>query len=442
MDVPVAIFIPGGPQEQPEPSIPTTSSLPNWGYIPDLPSTANLPCIEICPLTAKTATSKLWADIPYNHFQDTVSKLYDEVVFYRRNLFKIPSGKGGKEFIKELTHWLHQFNVSSRLNAVALKTFMILPSILLQKPSAKSKAKQHQECLQRRLACWRSGDIPKLMQEVRKIQSAFKKSGGKQRKPEDTARTFAKLIMEGKISAAIKLLEQDGSSGGLLKLTDEVMEKLKEKHPEPADVEEHSLHAGPVHQVPDALFESIDEQTVLKAALNTRGSAGPSGMDADAYRRILVSKNFNLEGKALREEVALLARNLSTKSYHPDLLESYVASRLIPLDKLPGERPIGVGEVLRRIIGKMVVRNATEEIKEAAGPLQTCAGQGAGAEAAIHSMRTIFEDDEMEAVLLIDAENAFNSLNRSVALHNIRIQCPLISNYLINTYRDPSRLII
>ncbi len=69
-------------------------------------------------------------------------------------------------------------------------------------------------------------------------------------------------------------------------------------------------------------------------------------MDVDTYRRILVSTYFNLEGKALREEVALLARNLSTKSYHPDLLESYIASHLIPLDKIPGVRPIGVGEVL------------------------------------------------------------------------------------------------
>ena len=31
-----------------------------------------------------------------------------------------------------------------------------------------------------------------------------------------------------------------------------------------------------------------------------------------------------------------------------------MACRLIPLDKNPGLRPIGIGEVLRRIIGKAV----------------------------------------------------------------------------------------
>ena len=38
---------------------------------------------------------------------------------------------------------------------------------------------------------------------------------------------------------------------------------------------------------------------------------------------------------------------------------------------------------------------------------QVCANHGAGAEAAIHGMRNIFEDDSSDAVLLIDASNAF-----------------------------------
>ena len=37
-----------------------------------------------------------------------------------------------------------------------------------------------------------------------------------------------------------------------------------------------------------------------------------------------------------------------------------------------------------------------------------------------------------EAVLLIDANNAFNSLNREAALHNIQILCPSFATILIN----------
>ena len=51
---------------------------------------------------------------------------------------------------------------------------------------------------------------------------------------------------------------------------------------------------------------------------------------------------------------------------------------LIPLDKNPGIRPIGIGEVPRRIIAKSVLRVIRDDVQEAAGPLQTCAGYEAG----------------------------------------------------------------
>ena len=65
-----------------------------------------------------------------------------------------------------------------------------------------------------------------------------------------------------------------------------------------------------------------------------------------------------------------------------------------------------------------------EDIQLAAGPLQTATGLQSGAEAAIHSMRCMFEDDRTDAVILVDARNAFNLLNRQAALHSIRVICP------------------
>ena len=165
-------------------------------------------------------------------------------------------------------------------------------------------------------------------------------------------------------------------------------------------------------------------------------------MDAELYRRILCSKNFAAEGKTLREEIATLTRNLLKFNYHPSLLEGYTACRLVPLDKNPGVRPIGVGVVLRRIIGKTTSAMFKEEIKEAVGPLQVCAGHSAGSEAAIHAMNQVFNEEGADGVLLIDATNAFNQMNRTVAMHNIRITCKEIALYIINTYRNPSRLFI
>ena len=71
-----------------------------------------------------------------------------------------------------------------------------------------------------------------------------------------------------------------------------------------------------------------------------------------------------------------------------------------------------------------------------------CAGLRSGSEAAVHAMHSIFEDEETDAVLLVDASNAFNALNRAAALHNIRVLCPPLATYAINTYRQPARLFI
>ena len=90
--------------------------------------------------------------------------------------------------------------------------------------------------------------------------------------------------------------------------------------------------------------------------------------------------------------------------------------------------------MVRSIIAKAALSVVREDILKAAGSRQLCAGQIAGVEVAVHVMRSVFEQSDTEAIL-VDASNAFNSLNRVVALHNIRSICPPIATLLINTYR-------
>ena len=96
-------------------------------------------------------------------------------------------------------------------------------------------------------------------------------------------------------------------------------------------------------------------------------------------------------------------------------------------------RPIGVGEVLRRIVGKTITWALNDEIQTAAGPLQVSTGLKGGAEAAIHSMKKIFHEENTDAIILVDAANAFNRLNRLVALHNSIYALPLLLYLLIHT---------
>ena len=115
---------------------------------------------------------------------------------------------------------------------------------------------------------------------------------------------------------------------------------------------------------------------------------------------------------------------------------------MIALDKNPGIRPIGIGETARRLIAKAILSVIRDDIQAAAGSLQLCAGQLSGCEAAVHSMRQLYTSPDVEAVILVDTSNAFNSLNWQAALFNIHHLCPSFSTVLINTYRSDVNLFV
>ena len=72
--------------------------------------------------------------------------------------------------------------------------------------------------------------------------------------------------------------------------------------------------------------------------------------------------------------------------------------------------------------------------------MQLCLGQKCGIEHAIHSLRDSFDDPENEIILLIDAKNAFNVLNRRTALENVKALCSSLHVAPQNSYSHPSHL--
>ena len=52
------------------------------------------------------------------------------------------------------------------------------------------------------------------------------------------------------------------------------------------------------------------------------------------------------------------------------------------------------------------------------------------------------DTEETEALLLVDATNAFNTLIRQGALHNVQVTCPAILTILSNTYKAPGRMFV
>ena len=122
----------------------------------------------------------------------TIEVAYDEIVKWRKNTFLVPYGKIGREFIDKFTEHINDWNNGSPLQHIALKAAIVLLAVGLQKPSQKSKAKEHQECLGKRLDQWSRGKIGSLLREGRAIQRRLI-SSHRQSKP-DSARVFANLV--------------------------------------------------------------------------------------------------------------------------------------------------------------------------------------------------------------------------------------------------------
>ena len=70
--------------------------------------------------------------------------------------------------------------------------------------------------------------------------------------------------------------------------------------------------------------------------------------------------------------------------------------------------------MFRRIAGKVVMSIMKDNVTKAVGNFQLCGGQDEGCETSVHLMHDIFATNKTEAVLLVDAGNAFNSINGKV----------------------------
>ena len=110
--------------------------------------------------------------------------------------------------------------------------------------------------------------------------------------------------------------------------------------------------------------------------------------------------------------MARLIKNLSSVKVDSTSLEPLLACRLIPFVKNLGIRPIGLGEILRRIAGKVVIAATRNDVISSVGSLQVCSLNDAGCEAIDHVINSIYQEEQTEAVMLVDAINAFNAVNR------------------------------
>ena len=166
--------------------------------------------------------------------------IYDTIAFWRRNIFNLPSGSAGKQFINESTRLMNAWSTNSSIRPISLKLLMITPAVLLQKTLATSKGKDHTVALKRRMKLWQAGNMSELFFEASTIQKRLKSHVGSH-SIESISKRFSALMQSGRVSAAVKLLSENAENG-ILPLTDETVALLIDKHPPGQEADQEADH--------------------------------------------------------------------------------------------------------------------------------------------------------------------------------------------------------
>ena len=108
-----------------------------------------------------------------------------------------------------------------------------------------------------------------------------------------------------------------------------------------------------------------------------------------------------------------------------------------------GVRPIAVGETLRRLVSKCCSASAKKAAQQLLEPRQLGGGTRAGAEVVVRAVNAVVTEhghDPTLAMLKIDFENAFNSIDRSTLLKELDTEMPQLSPWARWCYEDDSHL--
>ena len=116
-----------------------------------------------------------------------------------------------------MVNLLNNYNQDSPTAALALKTFFIIPKLFFQKTHRKAKTSDHTKALARRVVLWQNNKLNELLDEARSIQGRLVQHRRNKKHNVDKARNFANQIRQGKVSPALRALE-DEHTGGVLPL--------------------------------------------------------------------------------------------------------------------------------------------------------------------------------------------------------------------------------
>ena len=350
-----------------------------------------------------------------------------------KRLYTLPNGNIGRKYVDLLTHELKLLSTTADSTS---ERVLVMSRVLLQRHPRIKASKDIRTLIGLRTEDWKENKFDKLLAEA--VRCGKKKQINQDNLDDKhVSKVFASLMMKGEVRSAMWWFSERASGSELdpmqnVKKGVTVLETLKSKHPEPRKSHLSSRLQVPV--LPDFEDVIISSASIEKSTSSLQGSSGASGTDSEHWQVVLL--RHGAHSSHLRDEVATLATKMCNQILPWSKVRALVSGRLIALDKCPGVRPFDIGECLRRIICKSVAEFTKIDLEETCSTDQLACRLKAGVEGAIQALSDVFDDNKEDGcgMLLMDASNAFISLNRETALWNARILWPRCSRFLFNAY--------
>jgi hypothetical protein len=303
----------------------------------------------------------------------------------------------------------------------ALRWQLLLHQILLRKPfgpSGRGGSRAH-DVYRQRFAAWRNGEFGKLVRWWARDREASASSRNLRRTPSERGnvdRALA-LIEVGELSKAARLL----TSSGLGDLSDpRIVAQLAAKHPLRATEMDGDLaRFGPIEDLVIDLTQTFQR-------LPRRSGTGPDGL-RNGHLTALARPFEGRRAAKVMEHVNRFAARVVNDGMPAWFYWVSTCVRLLALKKpgvvqpadAPDVRPLALGGVFLRAIGRNVAERHKSVFAEQLAPVQIAVGVSSGGQQLVVGTRAIMEMHPEFVIVKIDKENAYNRLRRDVTVERL-----------------------
>ncbi|CAM9602646.1 unnamed protein product, partial [Heterosigma akashiwo] len=317
-------------------------------------------------------------------------------------VYDLPRGEVGKRFIRSLSDI-----IDKRITGdVPPEREYLFVRLALQRDKRIVKVKDINRLLKRRMDSFEQGKFQELLDEALRCERQF--SNGPSKRKDNTDNhdgdflRFACMMRQGKTREATCFLTRRFSEGGVLDMNAEAVGKkgeplgctwldvLKEKHPDQQPVSPE-IFPSPDEPIPDLVGTEITAQHVEEAARRLHGAAGPSGVSATEFSRWLL--NYGNASAKIREFYAASINRLVNEAIPWDDLRAFLSGRGLGLDKLPGLRPLTIGNIDYRLATKVPLMVCGEDVEVLLGSDNLCGGLKAGLEGGFHAILLVVKPE-------------------------------------------------